>query len=174
MFPKLKNLTVGPKNPAGALVRSVFEDAYNYMKTGTLIRQVINKLNEDIDFNDSKNRHLLGDVYEKILKDLQSAGNAGEYYTPRAVTRFVVDMVNPQLGEQILERRCAAACRPRRRSTACSTTKPGGQRRRQASSGPCSSRRRRPPCDKRAYASVTTPWPCTSRWNARSRLPLAW
>jgi type I restriction enzyme M protein len=64
------------------------------MKNGTLLRQVINKLNE-VDFNRAKDRHLFGDLYEKILKDLQGAGNAGEYYTPRAVTQFMVDMVNP-------------------------------------------------------------------------------
>ena len=91
---------------AGFLVKSVFEDAYNYMKNGTLIRQVINKINDDINFNDSKNRHLLGDVYEQILKDLQSAGNAGEYYTPRAVTQFAVDMIDPKLGEKVLDPAC--------------------------------------------------------------------
>jgi type I restriction enzyme M protein len=75
------------------------------MKNGTLIRQVANKINE-IDFNNSKDRHLFGDIYEKILKDLQSAGNAGEYYTPRAVTQFAVDMVDPKLGETILDPAC--------------------------------------------------------------------
>jgi type I restriction enzyme M protein len=75
------------------------------MKNGTLIRQVANKINE-IDFNNSKDRHLFGEIYEKILKDLQSAGNAGEYYTPRAVTQFAVDMVGPKLGEIILDPAC--------------------------------------------------------------------
>ena len=78
-------------------MRSVFEDAYNYMKSGQLLRQVINKLNA-IDFNRQAERHQFNDLYEKILRDLQSAGNAGEFYTPRAVTQFMVDMVNPQLG----------------------------------------------------------------------------
>ncbi|MBU0679419.1 MAG: type I restriction-modification system subunit M [Verrucomicrobia bacterium] len=106
MFRKLKSLTIGPKSdPRGHVVREVFEDAYNYMKSGTLMRQVINKLNE-VDFNDSKDRHLFGDIYEKILKDLQSAGNAGEFYTPRAVTQFIVDMVDPQLDESILDPAC--------------------------------------------------------------------
>ena len=89
----------------GLIVRSVFEDAYNYMKSGTLLRQVINKINE-IDFNKSEDRHLFGDMYEQILKDLQSAGNAGEYYTPRAVTQFMVDMVDPKLGEKVLDPAC--------------------------------------------------------------------
>ncbi|MDF5203444.1 N-6 DNA methylase, partial [Vibrio parahaemolyticus] len=77
----------------------------NYMKNGTLLRQVINKLNE-IDFTDSKERHLFGDIYEQILRDLQSAGNAGEFYTPRAVTRFIVNRLDPKLGEQIMDPAC--------------------------------------------------------------------
>ena len=84
----------------------MFEDAYQYMKNGTLLRQVINKINDDIDFNDSKKRHHFGDIYEQILKDLQSAGNAGEYYTPRAVTQFMVDRVDPKLGETVLDPAC--------------------------------------------------------------------
>jgi type I restriction enzyme M protein len=90
------------RNPRGYVVRGVFEDAYNYMKSGHLLRQVINKLNA-IDFNRQAERHQFNDLYEKILKDLQSAGNAGEFYTPRAVTQFMVDMVNPQLGEKVLD-----------------------------------------------------------------------
>jgi type I restriction enzyme M protein len=88
------------------LLISVFDDAYNYMKTGTLLRQVINKINQDIDYNSIETRHLFGDIYEQILRDLQAAGNSGEYYTPRAVTQFAVDMVNPQLGEVILDPAC--------------------------------------------------------------------
>jgi type I restriction enzyme M protein len=107
LFKTLKELSLnGAANGRGYVVRSVFEDAYNYMKNGTLIRQVINKLNEGVDFNRSADRHLLGDLYEQILRDLQSAGNAGEYYTPRAVTQFVVDMVDPQLGETVLDPAC--------------------------------------------------------------------
>jgi type I restriction enzyme M protein len=75
------------------------------MKNGTLIRQVINKINE-IDFTNSKDLHTFGSIYEKILKDLQSAGNAGEFYTPRAVTQFMVDMVDPKLGEKVLDPAC--------------------------------------------------------------------
>ena len=120
LFPALKAMEVAPKVEGDddasraqqalrlrqLLVRSVFEDAYQYMKSGTLLRQVINKLQSDIDFNDAQNRHLFGDIYEQILKDLQGAGNAGEYYTPRAVTQFAVDMVNPRLGEIILDPAC--------------------------------------------------------------------
>jgi len=104
LFPALKEMTVTTKR--AEVVKSVFEDAYNYMKNGQLIRQVVNKIEQGIDFNKKADRHLFNDIYEKILKDLQSAGNAGEYYTPRAVTQFMVDMVNPQLGETILDPAC--------------------------------------------------------------------
>jgi type I restriction enzyme M protein len=106
LFKTLKELNVGGKNAAlSGVVRSVFEDAYNYMKSGTLMRQVINKLNE-IDFNRQSDRHEFGEVYEKVLSDLQNAGNAGEFYTPRAVTQFMVDQVDPKLGETVLDPAC--------------------------------------------------------------------
>lgn len=107
LFPALKQLaTAAGVSPQGRVVGSVFEDAYNYMKSGTLLRQVINIIQQDLNFNNSTDRHLFNDIYEKILADLQSAGNAGEYYTPRAVTQFMVDMLNPQLGETILDPAC--------------------------------------------------------------------
>lgn len=103
LFPALKGLSADPqRNPRGYVVRGVFEDAYNYMKSGHLLRQVVNKLNA-IDFNRQAERHQFNDLYEKILRDLQSAGNAGEFYTPRAVTQFMVDMTNPQLGESVMD-----------------------------------------------------------------------
>ncbi|WP_053188454.1 N-6 DNA methylase [Pseudomonas thivervalensis] len=106
LFPTLKNLTVSiDKNPRGFVAKEAFSDAFNYMKNGTLLRQVINKLNE-INFTNTNERHLFGDIYEQILKDLQSAGNAGEFYTPRAVTRFIVQMIDPQLGETIFDPAC--------------------------------------------------------------------
>lgn len=106
LFPKLKGMNADPRtNPRGFVVQQAFEDAFNYMKSGHLLRQVINKINE-IDFNNRAERHLFNDLYEKILKDLQSAGNAGEFYTPRAVTQFMVDMLNPQLGEKVLDPAC--------------------------------------------------------------------
>ena len=97
--------TVGAVGTRAKIVRDVFEDTYNYMKSGTLIRQVINKIN-DIDFNNSKDRHTFGAIYEQILKDLQSAGNAGEFYTPRAVTRFIIDRLAPQLDEIVFDPAC--------------------------------------------------------------------
>lgn len=105
LFIELKNLTGDPNNKLSYIVRSVFEDSFNYMKSGVLIRQVINKLNE-VDFNKSSELHLFNDIYEKILNDLQSAGNAGEFYTPRAVTQFMVEMIDPQLGEKVLDPAC--------------------------------------------------------------------
>lgn len=105
LFPGLKNLSVDTDDRRGLLVRAAFEDAYNYMKSGTLIRQVINKINE-VDFNKKSDRHLLNDIYEKLLKELQSAGNYGEFYTPRPLTKFIVDMIDPKLGEKVLDPAC--------------------------------------------------------------------
>lgn len=103
LFKALKELEV--VDSRGRIVRAVFEDSFNYMKSGTLLRQVVNKLNA-IDFTSSKDRHLFNDLYEQILRDLQSAGNAGEYYTPRAVTRFMTEMTDPQLGEIVFDPAC--------------------------------------------------------------------
>ena len=99
LFPTLKNIEVTRETPRSkAIVKDVFEDINQYMKNGTLLRQVINIINE-IEFDDAQDRHLFGDIYEGILKDLQSAGNAGEFYTPRALTDFIVEMLHPRLGE---------------------------------------------------------------------------
>lgn len=103
LFKTLKGLT--SPDPRAQLVRHVFEEANNYMKSGTLMRQVVNKVNE-VDFNRKNDLHLFGDIYEQILRDLQSAGNAGEFYTPRAVTQFMVEMVDPKLGEKVLDPAC--------------------------------------------------------------------
>jgi type I restriction enzyme M protein len=103
LLPKLKNLSA--TDDISQLLRMTFEDANNYMKNGTLMRQVVNKINS-VDFNSSQDRHLFGDLYEKILKDLQSAGNAGEFYTPRAVTQFIVEQVNPRIGETVYDPAC--------------------------------------------------------------------
>ena len=107
LFPTLKNkLAVsGPTGERAKVIRNVFEDAYNYMKSGTLMRQVINKICE-INFNNTQDRHTFGSIYEQILKDLQSAGNAGEFYTPRPVVRFMVQVTDPRLGETVLDPAC--------------------------------------------------------------------
>lgn len=106
MFPALQNLEAKGGDQRAYVIRSVFEDAYNYMKSGQLIRQVINKIQEGVDFNKAQERHLFGDMYEQLLRDLQAAGNAGEFYTPRAVTEFMVRMVNPRLGEKLMDPAC--------------------------------------------------------------------
>lgn len=105
LFPTLKQFAESATSGRSSVIGNVFQDAFNYMKNGTLIRQVLNKINE-IDFNRSEDRHLFGDIYEQILKDLQSAGNSGEYYTPRPVTQFMVDIVDPKLGEKVLDPAC--------------------------------------------------------------------
>jgi type I restriction enzyme M protein len=106
LFPGLKNLHATPTgNSRGFVAKEAFSDAFNYMKNGTLLRQVVNKVDE-IDFHSSDQRHTFGDLYEQILKDLQSSGNSGEFYTPRAVTRFMVEMIDPQLGEKVMDPAC--------------------------------------------------------------------
>lgn len=105
LFPTLKQFAETSTTGRANVIGNVFQDAFNYMKNGTLIRQVVNRINE-IDFNRSEDRHLFGDIYEQLLKDLQSAGNSGEYYTPRAVTQFMIDITAPQLGETVLDPAC--------------------------------------------------------------------
>lgn len=105
LIPKLKNLDVSSGNKRTLIVHEIFDGTNNYMKNGTILRQVINQLNQ-IDFNNSEDRHVFGDIYETILRDLQNAGNYGEFYTPRAITEFVTDMVNPRLGEKVLDPAC--------------------------------------------------------------------
>ena len=107
LFPALKKLEINSETPLKQrIVKYVFEDAQNYMKDGVLLRQVINVINESVDFLEYKERHEFGTIYETILKSLQSAGNAGEFYTPRAVTDFMVKMVNPKLGERVADFAC--------------------------------------------------------------------
>lgn len=105
LFPALRNINVSTGNRRALIVREVFEGNNNYMKSGINIRKVLNKLN-DIDFNKAKDRHAFGELYENILKELQSAGKSGEFYTPRAITQFITDMIDPKLGEKILDPAC--------------------------------------------------------------------
>src|ERR1700761_6088302 len=106
LFPALKSLPSSSKaGDRSRVVKDVFEDAYNYMKSGQLMRQVVNKINE-VDFNNLAERQHFGDIYEQVLNDLQSAGNAGEYYTPRAVTAFMADRIDPRPGEILLDPAC--------------------------------------------------------------------
>ena len=103
LIPSLKKLEVDETTPMSKLiVKDTFEDSFNYMKDGVSLRQVVNIIDE-IDFNEYEDRHAFGEIYETILKDLQSAGNAGEFYTPRAVTEFMTLMINPKLGERMAD-----------------------------------------------------------------------
>lgn len=106
LFTELKEIEVDEfTDKRRVIVKEVFSDSYNYMKSGTLMRKVINKINE-VEFDDYKERHSFNEIYETILKDLQSAGNAGEYYTPRAVTDFVVEMLDPKIGDSTADFAC--------------------------------------------------------------------
>ena len=106
LFPGLKNLELNENSKRNEIiVKEVFEDNNNYMKDGVLLRQVVNVIDE-LDFEDYSDKHAFGEIYETILKDLQSAGNAGEFYTPRAVTDFMAIMLDPQLGERVADFAC--------------------------------------------------------------------
>lgn len=106
LFPTLKTLAVTRETPIKkAIVQTVFQDANNYMKDGVLLRQVINVIDE-IDFGDYNESHAFGEIYETILKELQSAGSSGEFYTPRAVTDFMAKMIEPKIGETMADLAC--------------------------------------------------------------------
>lgn len=106
LFVHLKELEVDENTDIrGKLVKEVFTDLNNYMKDGVLIRQVLNVLNE-IDLSDFRTRHAFNEIYETILKDLQSAGKSGEFYTPRALTEFIVHAIKPKIGEKVADFAC--------------------------------------------------------------------
>ncbi len=106
LFPTLKNLDVNKETPIKkSIVKTTFEDANNYMKDGVLLRQIINIIDE-LDLGDYEESHAFGVIYETILKELQSAGSSGEYYTPRAVTDFMAKMIKPQIGENVADFAC--------------------------------------------------------------------
>ena len=106
LFPTLKNLPVDASTPIKkAIVQTTFADTNNYMKDGVLLRQVINVIDE-LDFSDYEESHAFGEIYETILKELQSAGSAGEFYTPRAVTDFMAQVIKPRIGETMADFAC--------------------------------------------------------------------
>lgn len=107
LFKTLPNLELSANAPLRQIVvKAAFTDANNYMKDGILLRQVINEIDNAVDFTEYKERHAFGEIYETILKDLQSAGNAGEFYTPRAVTDFMAQSLAPKLGEHVADFAC--------------------------------------------------------------------
>ena len=106
LFPTLKSLEVTPTTPMrSAIVRATFEDANQYMKDGVLLRQVINVI-DDLDLSSYEESHAFGEIYETILKEMQSAGTAGEFYTPRALTDFMAEIIQPQIGEKMADFAC--------------------------------------------------------------------
>lgn len=106
LFPTLKGLTVTPETPMrSAIVRTTFEDANQYMKDGVLLRQVINVIDK-LDLGDYEESHAFGEIYESILKEMQSAGSAGEFYTPRALTDFMANIIDPKIGEKMADFAC--------------------------------------------------------------------
>ncbi len=107
LFPTLSTLPIMQRTTNGqAIVRYAFESAHNYMQDGILLRRVINEINDSVDFTEYKELHAFAEIYEMMLKDLQAAGQAGEFYTPRAVTDFMAQQMNPQLGESIADFAC--------------------------------------------------------------------
>ena len=102
LFASLRNLTSITNPKRASIVKEVFDGSNNYMKSGYEMRKVINKLNE-VDFNNSDDKHVFGDIYESILVELRDAGNKGEYYTPRAVTQLMTQMIDPKLGDKVLD-----------------------------------------------------------------------
>ena len=106
LFPTLKSIEVTVDTPIKkSIVRTTFEDANQYMKDGVLLRQVINVIDE-LDLGDYEESHAFGEIYESILRELQSAGSSGEFYTPRAVTDFMAKMIKPQIGEKVADFAC--------------------------------------------------------------------
>ena len=106
LFPTLKGIQVSKTTPINkAIVKTTFEDTNNYMKDGVLLRQVVNVIDE-LDLTNYEESHAFGDIYESILKELQSAGSAGEFYTPRAVTDFMAQMIKPVIGEKMADFAC--------------------------------------------------------------------
>lgn len=106
LFPTLKALDVDASTPIKqSIVKTMFDEANQYMKDGVLLRQVVNLVNS-LDFTDYNESHAIGDLYETILKELQNAGSSGEFYTPRALTDFMAKMINPQIGEKMADFAC--------------------------------------------------------------------
>lgn len=106
LFPTLKSLEVNKTTPIKkAIVKTTFEDTNNYMKDGVLLRQVVNVIDE-LQLADYEESHAFGEIYESILKELQSAGSAGEFYTPRAVTDFMAQIIKPRIGEKMADFAC--------------------------------------------------------------------
>ena len=106
LFAYLKNLQGANGGDRRDVIATVFKGLQNRMLNGYLLRDVIDKIN-DIHFNSSEEMHTLSRLYETLLREMRdAAGDSGEFYTPRPVVRFMVEVTNPQLGETILDPAC--------------------------------------------------------------------
>lgn len=106
LFPALQNLPVSAETPMSRqVVKEVFADIHNYMKDGVLLRQCL-QLIDECDFNDPEEAHAFGQIYEEILRQLQSAGSSGEFYTPRALTDFMAAHVRLRVGDVVADMAC--------------------------------------------------------------------
>lgn len=105
LFPSLSNIDTSNGDKRAILIKEVFSNNYNYMKSGIHLRQVINKLNE-VNFNKNEDKQIFGEIYEGFLRELQSAGTLGEYYTPRAITMLLAEIIDPKINEKVLDPSC--------------------------------------------------------------------
>lgn len=106
LLPSLKNLTIPAGTPKGqALIKTVFTDVHNFMKDSVALREILEEVDK-IDFTDPQESHAFGEIYETILRELQNAGSAGEFYTPRALTDFMAEHVQLKLGDQVADLAC--------------------------------------------------------------------
>jgi type I restriction enzyme M protein len=103
LFRYLRTLTSSNGDDRRDVISTVFKGVDNRMKSGYLLRDVINKLN-GIHFTSSEELHTLGALYESMLREMRdAAGDSGEFYTPRAVVRLMVELTDPRLGESVLD-----------------------------------------------------------------------
>lgn len=103
LFAYLRGLSSSNGDDRRDVIATVFRGVDNRMKSGYLLRDVVNKLNR-IHFTSCEELHTLGALYESMLREMRdAAGDSGEFYTPRPVVRFMVEAVNPRLGETVLD-----------------------------------------------------------------------
>ncbi|TAK34375.1 MAG: SAM-dependent DNA methyltransferase [Chloroflexota bacterium] len=106
LFAYLRSLQGAEGGDRRDVVATVFKGTLNRMINGYLLRDVVNKVN-GIHFTSSEEIHTLGHLYESMLKEMRdAAGDSGEFYTPRAVVRFMVEVLDPRLGETVLDPAC--------------------------------------------------------------------
>ena len=103
LFPYLRGLVGVDEKDQRTVIAEVFQEIYNSMRSGYLLRDIVNLVNK-IDFTSSDDIHTMAHLYESMLKEMRdAAGSNGEFYTPRPVIRFIVNQIKPQIGEKILD-----------------------------------------------------------------------